>query len=324
VVLVETTVNDAEFIVIDPWRGNLQGGELILVHGLEPQDGAIAISQLTADPYRPLVPVIAVPQVPRQPVGSLLLLFLRRDAPEGPWKAAGLWEDMKASVVWIAGGKTYDFEQWSSPGPSLLVEEQETVGEMKQRTAEIGGIREKLLRIAKEKYGQEKAEGLEPFLHSEIRPVKRFATQELGNCGPQGLQTIRRMMNDPAFAKDRIQITEVFAKAGGRDVGAELNLLLLKELEFWKGERGSLQEGWWDGDPSVSEPLRAHYAMAYELICLLETTGYTPAAGTAREFADYWRTMPQGTSQHESDQTGNKMVNTCERLAQILDGAGQP
>jgi len=82
VVLLETTVNDAEFIVTESWRGNLRVGELIEVHGLEPQDGAIAISERTADPYgRLLLPVLAAPQVPRQPVGSQLLLLMKRDPP---------------------------------------------------------------------------------------------------------------------------------------------------------------------------------------------------------------------------------------------------
>jgi len=314
-------VNDAEFIVTESWRGNLRGGELIAVHGLEPQDGAVAISQLTADPYRRLVPVIAVPQVPRQPVGSHLLLFLKRDSAEGPWKAAGLWDDLQASVVWIADGQTYFFEQWSNPGASLLVIGRETITEIKQRTAEIGAIHGKLLRIA-QKDGQEKAEELEPFLHSEIWPVKRFAWNELGNCGPRALETMRRLMNDPAFAMERTATLKAFGKAGGRDVAAELNLMLLKELEFWEGQRGSLQEGWWNGDSSVSEPLRARYSTAYQLIYMLEKTGYSPAARTAREFANYWATVPPGAS--DSRQTVNQIVEECERLARIMDGDEKP
>jgi len=224
---------------------------------------------------------------------------------------------MKASVVWIADGKTYFFAQWSN-----LEEGRESIGRMKERTAEIGEIREKLDSIAREKVGREKAEQLEPFLRSEIWPVKRFANQELGNCGPQALETIRRMMNDPAFAMERTEIARALGKAGGKEAGAELNLMLWKELRFWKGQRGSLQEGWWNGDASVSEPLRVRYATAYQLIYMLEKTGYAPAARTAREFANTWATIPPGA--HESDQTVNQIVEECERLAGIVDGDEKP
>jgi len=71
-------------------------------------------------------------QIPRQPVGSRLVLFLKREkgseASPSPanvesgekWRSANFWNEMKTSVVWIDGGYVYGFQQVMNPGSSVL------------------------------------------------------------------------------------------------------------------------------------------------------------------------------------------------------------
>src|SRR6266705_7143999 len=104
VVLVEVTPKDGVLIVVESWTGELQPGERIIVPELTPAPGAMPISlnPKRSDFFAPDDSGISE-QIPRQHVGSRMVLFLKRgkglEASE-KWRPADFSNEMKTSVVW--------------------------------------------------------------------------------------------------------------------------------------------------------------------------------------------------------------------------------
>jgi hypothetical protein len=114
--LVATTPQDDVFEVIMSWKGNLNAGDHIMVPELEPVSNAIPIS-LYSKQVRPYNPSDArdIGEIPRQPVGSRMVLFLKQAGDVDPasdirngitaheWQSADLFQEMRASVIWMDG-----------------------------------------------------------------------------------------------------------------------------------------------------------------------------------------------------------------------------
>jgi hypothetical protein len=133
IALVKITSKPGVFIVVESWKGELQPGDAIAVPELKPVPGAMPISL-----YPRSTDFFArdnsgtIEQIPAQPVGARMVVFLKnhdgRDSrpssstnPREAWRSADLFNEMKASVVWIDGGLLYRFQQVVNPGPSHSV-----------------------------------------------------------------------------------------------------------------------------------------------------------------------------------------------------------
>jgi hypothetical protein len=113
-----------------------------------------------------------------------MILFLKSSAEEqafanrsdeGPhhgWKPSNLFDDMKASVVWIDGDQMYYFVQLLNPGPSVLFESPISEEKLRKRVAEVDGIQEKITATLAVEDGAARAMGLRPYVNSEIWPVR--------------------------------------------------------------------------------------------------------------------------------------------------------
>ncbi len=153
-----------------------------------------------------------------------------------------------------------------------------------------------------------------PYVRSEVYEAQQLALSELGKCGPSALETIRGMLNDPAFGDEAAELVKAFVEAGGEAVGEELANRLQQELAFWRTTAPSLPRGWWNQDPAPHEPLRERYSQTFQLILGLERTHYTPALITAKQLANLWRFLPQ-----LNDPSGlNQMVVECDKLVDRL------
>jgi hypothetical protein len=128
VVLVVTTSADGTFDVAESWKGDLHAGERVVIPELRPNANAIPISRYPKS--RPFHGEVSE-QIPRAPVGSSVVLFLKRageqiatdgthKAERHRWIPSDLMDSMKASVVWIDEGGLYCFEQPINPGPTVL------------------------------------------------------------------------------------------------------------------------------------------------------------------------------------------------------------
>jgi hypothetical protein len=313
-VLVEVTPQDGVFIVVESWKGELQSDEHVSIPELKPVPGAVTISLYPRSE-----------QIPRQPPGSRMVLFLKKEevsqastpitAKSGEnWRPADFSSEMKTSVVWIDGGQLYSFQQVVNPGPSILTPRSISLQEMNDRVAEINRIQRELSEVVSIKSSGARAEGLKPFVHSEVYDARRVALNELGKCGPSALNTIRGMLDDPAFADEAAELIKAFVGAGGEAVGEELNSRLQRELAFWKAMAPSLSQGWWNQDPTPHAPLRERYGQTLELVRGLDRTHYVPALTTAMQLGEFWRSLPQ-----LNDPTGiNQMAEESEELVMYL------
>jgi len=218
--------------------------------------------------------------------------------------------DMKASAVWIDDGQLYCFTQVMNPGPSLLFVMPDSEEKLRYRVAEIVGIQENMTTVLAAKSGEERAEGLKPYVRSELFPAQLLALEELGKSGPSAVRPICGMLDDPAFADEAAELVKALVQAGGESVGEELNDRLRQELAFWKSTGPSLSQGWWNEDMRPHAPLRERYGETYELNVGLETTHYSAPLNTAVQLRDFWISLPQ-----LNDPNGlNKIVEECDKL----------
>jgi hypothetical protein len=188
------------------------------------------------------------------------------------WRPPDFSDEMKASAVWIDGGQLYSFQQVMNPGPRILVLRDISLQKMNDRVAEINRTQKQLAEVVRIGNGGARAEDLKPYVRSEVFEAQRLALNELDKCGPSGLKTIRRMLDDPAFADEGPELIKAFVAAGGEAVGGELNNRLQRELAFWQATVPSLPQGWWNQDPTPHAPLRERYGQTLALIRGLDRT----------------------------------------------------
>ena len=329
IVLVETTPIDGTFRVLESWKGDLSAGSHVVIPDLIPKLNALPISaypNLWAPPDRSGI----AEQIPRQPAGSRLVLFLRRNKLEARdaqksewvgWVTQAEKDSMKISAVWIDAGATYFFAERFTSGPfSLTVlgeydrEEKrfEPYSEesLKQYVEKVLRVQSEMTAILAEKDGRTRALRLKPYVTSKILPARRQAMEELGKAGSSAVGPIGEMLDDPAFAEQAPELVDAMVKAGGKDVGAELNRRLEQDVAFWMRTGPSLSPGWWNEDPMPSSPLRNRYGQTYRLVYGLDQTGYPGALNTAIRLRDFWRSLPQ-----LDDPSGlSQMAVECEKL----------
>lgn len=327
VVLVEVTPKDGVFLVVESWTGELQPGERIIVPELKPVPGAVPISLYPrrADFFAPDEGGISE-QIPREPLGSRMVLFLKgekdSEASHSPgniesgekWGPADFSNEMKTSVVWIDGEYLYGFQQVMNPGPSVLTRLNTSLQKMKDRVTEIDRIHQELVEVVSIGNCSARAQGLRSYVRSEVYEAQRLALSELGKCGPAAVETIRGMLNDSAFGDEAAELVKALVEAGGEAVGGELTSRLQQELAFWQATGPSLSQGWWNQDPAPHAPLRERYSQTFQLILGLERTHYAPALITAKNLGNFWRSLPQ-----LNDPSGlNQVAEECDKLVEHL------
>jgi hypothetical protein len=325
VVLVEVTAKDGVFSVVESWKGELRPGERITVPELTPALGAKPISVYpTRTNFFAHDKAGIGEQIPRQPAGSRMVLFLKkREGSEisptstnsvEKWGPADMFDEMKTSTVWIDGEKVYSFQQLINPGSSKFFILHSSLQQMKARVVEINRVQKELAEVVSNGNSGTRAEGLKPYVRSKLYEAQRLALNELGKCGPSALSTIRGMLDDPAFADEAAELVRSFAEAGGEQIGEELDSRLQKELALWQATAPSLSKDWWNQDATPHAPLRERYMQTFQLILGLERVHYTPALTTATHLGNFWRSLPQ-----LNDPSGlNQMAKECDKLIDHL------
>lgn len=319
IVLVEVTAEDGVFSVVESWKGELPAAELITVPELTPSRDAKPISFYFTEPGLDQ-------QLPRPLVGSRKLLFLKQEqnaiAPSPAassksverWLPADVFENMKTSALWIDDDELYSFQQLVNPGPTRLSLFGSSLKQVKQRVDEICRIQRQLETTVILKNTEAKAEGLKPYVRSNVQEARRVALKELGKCGRAGLSTIREMLDDREFSDQAADLITALEEAGGEGVAQELDSRLQQELAYWRVSAPSLSPGWWNQDATPHAPLRERYAVTIRLVLGLQRTHYTPALATATELGALWRSFPQ-----LNDPSGlNQMAEECDKLVEHL------
>lgn len=113
------------------WKGNLPIKSQVNVPELIPPADSVSIAMLPNWPAAKLFsPPAAWLQIPREPPGSRMVLFLQWCSADSPckgdplrdWAPANGFDDFKTSAAWIDNGTPYAFMQVNNPGPGVLVE----------------------------------------------------------------------------------------------------------------------------------------------------------------------------------------------------------
>lgn len=334
IVLVETTPIDGTFRVLESWKGDLSAGSQVVIPDLIPKVNALPISAYPKW-WAPDRSGIAE-QIPRQPAGSRLVLFLRRNKLDSGAAHRSEWvgwvthtdeDSMKISAVWIDAGATYFFTQrFTTSDPLALTvlgeydrEEKrfEPYSEesLKQYVENVLRVQSEMTAILAEKDGRARVLRLKPYVTSKILPARQQAMEELGKSGPSAVETIGEMLDDPVFAEQAPELVDAMVKAGGKEVGGELNRRLEQDVAFWMRTGPSLSPGWWNEDPMPNSPLRNRYGRTYRLVYGLEQTGYPGALNTAIRLRDLWRTLPPLDQNGEQTQ----MLEECGKLIALLE-----
>ena len=324
VVLVVTTATDGTFEVLESWKGDLRVGERVIVPELRPASDAIPIARYPKSFLEAARGGVSE-LIPRQPVGAHMILFLRCSTGQreqtremhGPagcrWEPLDPMLTMKASAVWIDNGRLFRFTKFSVPGPTFLYEFPESQQTLQSRVAEIKAIQDEMA-TALAKHGAERAELLQPYVHSAVRSARQTALEELGSSGPLAAPTIRGMLDDPAFADEASELIGALVRADGENIGQDLTRRLQGELTFWRATGPSLAQGWWNEDPRRNAPLRQHYMQTFQLVLGIEKTHYSPALNTVLELRDFWRSLAQ-----LNDPSGlNQMADECDKFIHHL------
>jgi hypothetical protein len=317
IVLVLTSSNDGVFEVIETWKGDLRAGERIVVPELIPTAHSIPISHYP-DSWPDTLKSTVVEQVPREPEGSRMVLFLRRNSSRPghtEWEPANFMDSMKASAVWINGGRLFCFTQVMNPGPSILqIMGSYSEESLRKRVSEVSRTQKQMKLVLAAPESEERARLLTSYVHSDISQARQFAVQELGKSGPMAVPTIRGMLDDPAYTEQAPDLIEAMVKAGGDTVGEDLNRRFQREVKFWKSTGPSLPQGWWNNDARPDAPLRVQYSQTYQLIIGLQQTRYAGALGPAKQLHDLWFSLPQ-----LNDPSGiNRIARECEKLISLL------
>jgi hypothetical protein len=329
IVVVETTPIDGTFEVVESWKGDLSAGSQVIIPDLIPKANSLPISAYPKW-WTPADRSGVAEQIPRQPVGSRLVLFLKRNKGVAGdmrksewlgWEPGADEESMKIAVIWIDGGGMYSFTQmWDTSEPLVLAAFGEHVlGERRFEPHSEDWLKqdvERVLRIQKEmtavlavKDSRARALGLKPYVASKIFPAQRQAMEELGKSGPSAIGTIGEILDDPAFAEHAPELVNAMVKAGGKTAGDELNRRLEQDLAFWIYMGPSLKQDW-KGDPSHDSLLSYRYDQTYHLVYGLEQIGYPRALNTAIRLRDFSRSLPQFTN---SDGR-NQIADECNKL----------
>ena len=331
IVLVATTSQGDVFTVTESWKGDLKAGDTLNVPELKPESDAVPISRYPEGEAFDHTDESGISgRIPNQPVGSQLILFLKRKEKHataqatfiqasGQWQPASLYGGMKVSVVWIDGGQLFCFQQGMNPGPSALGRcRQRTQMDLPVLTGRIKDIlqtQDNLARIYRLEDRNAMVEQLQAIVYGDVwYGARKDALQGLGQAGPTALPAILQILDNPPVPYDSRDLIRALAEAAGEDAGNELNRRLRQNLDFWQSRGRSLKNGWWNQDAAPDAPLRVRYDETIELVRALDQERYSLATRTAAELRDFWLSLPQ-----LNDPRGlNQMAKECDHLVKHL------
>jgi hypothetical protein len=306
IVLVQTTASEGVVSVVESWKGDLKPGDSIEVPELKPNQNAVAISSYPKPAGFDLQDKSGISeQIPRQPIGSRMVLFLKKQDGSGtatpvkwgPASAGG----MKVSVLWIDGGKAFCFQQRGpmTVGPTTLSPcmrwpvRSSDVAVFTVRIQEVLQAQGNLAETLALKNVDMRADRLGSIALSDVYQAQREALDALGKAGTVALPAILQVMDKPPIPEDEAALMRVFVEAAGKDSGRQLHARLQQDVIYWKTIGPTLTPDWLDQLIVVGSPLEVKFQETSFLIRELDQEQYAPAAQTVAELHDFWVSQPQ-------------------------------
>jgi hypothetical protein len=311
IALVQTTPEDGVFSVVESWKGDLKLGDSLEVAELKPNKDAVPISSLPKPQGFGSRDVQGISeQIPRQPVGSRLILFLKKKEeggtaspslgmPQRQWEPASTWGGMKVSALWIDGGKGFCFRQWMNPGPSALSEcwqfpvASSDVAVFTARIQRVLQVQKHLAEtMAMKNHAEARADRLGRIALGDVWEAQREALDALGKSGTIALPEILQVMDEPPVPYDGKVTIRALVEAAGKDRGKLLHARLQQDLIYWKTVGPTLTPNWLDQLIEPGASLFVKFDETELLLRELDQEHYAPAAETAAALRDFWVSQP--------------------------------
>ncbi len=312
IVLVQTTPEDGVFSVVESWKGDLKPGDSLGVPELKPNKDAVPISSYPKPEGFGSEDAEGISeQIPRQPVGSRMIFFLKHkkgggavspsagNSADTQWQSPGTWGGMKVSTLWVDGGKGFCFHQWMNPGPSALSECRQfplMSSDMSVLTARIQRILQVQKHLAEtmamKNHPEARADRLGRIALGDVWEAQREALDALGKSGTVALPEILQVMDEPPVPYDGNVTIRAFVEAGGKDSGKLLHARLQQDLIYWKAVGPTLTPNWLDQLIEPGASLFVKFDESKLLIRELDQEHYAPAAQTAAALRDFWVSQP--------------------------------
>jgi hypothetical protein len=311
IVSVQTTPTDGVFSVVQSWKGDLRPGDPLEIPELKPNKDAVSISSYPKPPGFDSQNIQGVSeQIPRQPVGSRMILFLKKKEEGGAaspsnttgtqWEPASGWGGMKVSALWIDGEKSYCFVQWMNPGPSALsqcLSFQAMSSDVAVFTARIQRVlqvqRHLAETLAMKNNPEVRADRLGRIALGDVWEAQREALDALGKSGTVALPEILQVMDQPPVPHDGKVTILALVQAAGKESGKLLHARLQQDLIYWKAVGPTLTPNWLDQLAEPGASLFVKFDETRLLIRELDQEHYTSAARTAAELRDFWVSQPR-------------------------------
>jgi len=313
IVLVQTTPEDGVFSVVESWKGDLKAGDLLDLPELKPIKDAVPIS---SDPkpqgFDSQDAQGVSEQIPRQPVGSRMILFLKKKEQGGAaspstgnttgahWEPVSTFGGMKLSALWIDGGKGFCFRQWMNPGPSALSEcwqfpvMSSDVALFTARIQRVLQVQKHLAEtMAMKNHPEARADRLGRIALGDVWQAQGEALDALGKSGTVALPEILQVMDQPPVPYDAKVTIQAFVEAAGKDSGRLLHARLQQDLIYWKAIGPTLTQNWSDQLIEPGASLFVKFVETESLIRELAQEHYATAAQTVAELRDFWVSQPQ-------------------------------
>lgn len=303
IILVQTTAKGSVFSIVESLKGDLRPGDSLELPDLMPKEDAVSIPSNPKPPGYSVEDVSGISeQIPRQPIGSRLILFLKKQDESGPaaqvkWVAAA--ESMKVSALWIDDRKAYCFQQWMNPGPSALSQcigwpaRSSDVAVFTARIQEVVQMQRELAEALALKNANLRAQRVGFIALSTVFPAQREAMDALGKSGTVALPAILQVMDKPPGFYDGDALMRMMVAAAGKDSGRFLHSWLRQDVIYWETVGPTLTQDWLGELVVVGSPLFVKFNETSLLIRELDKEHYAPATGTVAELRSFWTSQPQ-------------------------------
>ena len=298
VVVTEGDKIDGDVEVLESWKGDLKKGDKLIIPELAafaPEKERVVSPWLLRDKLAP-------GDATHVTCSRIILFLVKNGEKKGAvqparikWGAAGMWQEMYASMVWIEKGQAYAFAQEMNPGGCLLHPWRKTEREVKHRVDQVINKQEELSKALSLGDPADLSDRAIPVLNSAPEFTPQII-EAIGKAGPKALTILRTLADDESLKDHQWRVFPAMAAAGGECAGAELTQVLKEELAFWKKVGPGLKGNWWGGEGlawAQVEPLRNRYSRTLAVVEALKTIQYAPCRQVVADFRAYWCAQPQ-------------------------------
>jgi len=268
-------------VVREVWKGSLKPNAVLPVGQWKITAAAdVSYDRLGLD--RSKLPADRIKRV----TGKRRVIFLRREAEGGEWKAASIFEDWDAATIWVEGDEGFAKQQWMNPGPSLI-----------RPYSSEKKVRDSVLRIAKTQSSIEtaaqlkdpaaRAQALVKFLDGKNYLALDETLEGLKTCGKDVWSVIRPLLEDESKLPIHSRLIHVAGTASLEQAKPLIERVIAEEMEYWNSLTEEQQKG-----GSYNEPMHFHYSKLSACLNVLKRSGYVDEKGLVAKLRKKWDKSP--------------------------------